>query len=251
MPGHIPGRRDDRWYDKKTILEALTVVPPIIIAIVGAASSWADPAKRAFAPWLIVAAVWLAVGSTGKVLHAYAQDREKKRTEQYEGFLGALHVLHSVVAARAGLTSTRDAKLRTTIHRVVPGRTKKRGPEQLEQLLPYLGGERDGAGRLFDVRSGIIGKAVREGSSFVASRKSVEYEDFVHELVREWSYTRDDARQLRADRWSWMAVPVTGRGGVVAVVYLDSSIEDFFTPEIQGLVLDACGGIAAFTIDAY
>jgi len=97
-----------------------------------------------------------------------------------------------------------------------------------------------------------IGKAVREKSVFAASRQSGDYEQFLSELVRDWAYTEADARQLSPDRRAWMAVPIFApKAEVVGVTYLDSNQTGFFTPELQQLIFDACGGIATYVKEVY
>lgn len=248
MP-QIPGRKRKRFWEHKAVVEALAVIPPIAAAAVTAILNLRDPAQRSLGWVLIGASVWLAVASVVKVLNAKAQDAAHKKSESYEGLLAALHVLHGAVRSRAGIESLHDGGVRTTIHRVVPGAG---GAEEVEQLLPYIGGTGSPSGRTFSVRSGIIGKAVRERTVFAASRVSPDYEAFLSELVRDWSYTVEDARKLSPDRRSWVAVPIPVEGGpVVAAVYLDSSEPDFFGVEIQQVVLDACAGIATYIEEVY
>lgn len=245
----IPGRKRKRFWEHKAVVEALAVIPPIAAAAVTAILNLRDPAKRSLGWVLIGASVWLAVASVVKILNAQAQDAALKKSEGYEGLLAALHVLHGAVRSRAGSDNLHEGRLRATIHRVVPGQG---GVEEVEQLLPYIGGTGSSAGRTFSVRSGIIGKAVRERSVFAASRVSSEYEAFLSELVRDWSYTMDDARKLSPDRRSWMAVPIPVEGGpVVAVVYLDSSEPEFFSGEVQRVVLEACAGITTYIDEVY
>ena len=248
----IPDRKGDRWYEKKAVIEALSTVPPVLAAVVGALASFSDPRNRAFGWWLAVGALWLLAASAAKVLHARAQDREHRRADEYEGFRAALHVLFTAVCEAAGLSGAdcTNGRVRITIHRVVPN--GKSGPEQLEQLLPYMGGPGSPPGRRFSIRSGIIGQAARRKSAIVAERESAEYEGFVIHLVRDWAYTEDDARKLSPDRHAWMAVPILRPGeGTVAVVYLDSRETGFFTEPLQRLVLTICGGINAYTVEAY
>lgn len=247
----IPGRRRQKFYEKKAVVEAFAIVPPIAMGLVTAAINIRDPGKRTFG-WLLVAAiVWLSIASVVKVLNAYAQDREQRERREYEGLLAALHVLRELVVTRAGVEDE-AGRLRATIHRIVPGAGPGKAPEELEQLLPYLGGSGDGAGRRFSIRSGIIGKAVREKSAFAAARQSDDYNAFVTELVRDWSYTEEDARKLSADRRAWMAVPIFGsKSAVVAAAFLDSNDTNFFTPEVQQLIIDTCGGIASYVKEVY
>ncbi|MFL5541665.1 MAG: hypothetical protein ACJ8J0_21950 [Longimicrobiaceae bacterium] len=247
----IPGRRRQRFYERKTVVELLAVVPPVAMGAVTAAINLRDPGKRPFG-WLLAAAIgWLVIASIVKVLHAQAQDREQRRREEYDGLLGALHVLYAAVSARAGI-DRQDGRLRVTIHRVVPPSGKGRAAEELEQLLPYVGGRGNDPGRRFSIRSGVIGKAVREKGVFAASRQNDNYEQFLAELVRDWAYTEADARQLSPDRRAWMAVPIfSPKAEVVGVTYLDSNQTGFFTPELQQLIIDACRGIASYVTEVY
>jgi len=248
----IPGRKRKRFWEHKAVVEALAIIPPIVAAVVTAMLNLRDPVKRSLGWVLIGAAAWLALASLVKVLHARAQDAAQKRSEEYEGLRGALHVLHGAVGSRVGLESRHDGKLRATIHRVLPGKGGDRGAEEVEQLLPYVGGSGGPAGRTFSVRSGITGKAVRERSIFTASRQSPDYETFLTELVRDWSYTAADARRLTPNRRSWMAVPIPGEAdSVSAVVYLDSSEPDFFGTEVERVVIEVCTGIRTYIDEVY
>ncbi|HSU15545.1 hypothetical protein [Longimicrobium sp.] len=248
----IPGRRRPRFYERKTVVELLAIVPPVVTAGVTAYINLRDPGKRTLG-WLLVGAIgWLAAASIVRVLHAHAQDREQKRRDDYDGLLGALYVLYGLVSARAAVGPHEHGRLRITIHRIVPPVAKGRAAEELEQLLPYLGGDGGGPGRRFSIRAGVIGRAVREKIAFAASRQNEHYEQFLGELVREYAYTEEDARQLAPDRRAWMAVPVAGAGrAVAAVVYLDSNERTFFTNELQKIIVDACSGITSYVHEAY
>jgi len=85
----------------------------------------------------------------------------------------------------------------------------------------------------------------------VAQRQNADYEAFLRELVQEWSYTPQDARALTPDRQAWMAVPIKGISGVVAVVYLDSDQRELFTSEVQQLIVLACQGVASYISARY
>lgn len=189
----IPGRRDDRWFEKEAVIEALATVPPVLAAVIGALASLADPRQQVIGWWLVAGAVWMVGASAGKVLHARAQDRERKRADDYEGLRAALQVLFAAVCEAAGMCEreTANGKLRITMHRVVPCR--KGPPEELEQLLPYVGGAGDVPGRRFSIRSGIIGKAARKKLAIAARRQDLDYEDFVEHLILDWAYTEHDA----------------------------------------------------------
>lgn len=246
--GNIPGSRKERFYEKKYVVELVAMLPPLVTAAVGALINLTDPARRTLGWWLAGATAWLVVASTVKVLHAAAQDRERKRVQEYDGLRGSLWVLYEAVRSAAGASAVGEGALRVTIHRVVDG---SRGG-LLEQLLPYIGGMGGPPRRVVDVRSGVIGLAARKKDVVVVSRKSDGPADFVRELVRDWGYTEDEARTISADRQTWMAVPVLSATQVpLAVVSLDSSIPGFFSPEIQAVVVGCCRGVGAYILEAY
>lgn len=250
--GHIPGRKKERFYERKLVVELIAILPPLVTAAVGALVNLRDPAKHVLGWWLAGATAWLALASLIKVLHAGAQDRDRKRSEEYDGLRGALWVLYETARRAGGVETVGDGTLRVTIHRVV-WRTRK-GPaaEQLEQMLPYIGGTGGPADRTFSIRSGVIGKAAREKVVVATTRESTEYPEYVQELIGNWAYTEEDARALSPDRYAWMAVPILSSShGVVAVVYLDSSVPGFFTKDVWERVVDCCRGVRAYIVEAY
>jgi hypothetical protein len=250
--GTILGLRKERFYEKKYVVELTAVLPPLVTAAVGALVNLDDPAIRTLGWWLAGATAWLALASALKVLHAAVQDKERKRSKDYDGLRGALCVLYETVRRGAELSAVGDGTLRVTIHRVAWPARKGAGAEELEQLLPYIGGTGGAPGRTFSIRAGVVGKAAREKRAVVVRRESEVYPDFVRELVRIWAYTEEEARAVSSDRYAWMAVPILGADlAVTAVVYLDSSIPGFFTADIQQLVGNACSGVATYIVETY
>lgn len=248
----IPGIRQSKFYEKKGLVELMAIGPPILAAIIAACTNLADRKTRVAGYWMIVGIVWLLVGSIIKVLSAYQQDKEQQSKQDYDGLLGAIHVLYGQVSKHLKFQETDAGRLRITIHRMVVCAQKDQYPEELEQLLPYIGGDGKQAGRRFSIRSGIIGKAVREKTPYAFTRQNDDYEAFIKELVALWSYPEEDARKLTSDRRSWMSVPIFGPNtSVVGVVYLDSNEKDFFSPEVQNLVINACSGIASYIDERY
>jgi len=244
--GHIPGRKKERFYERKLVIETIAVLPPLVTAAVGALVNLADPAKRTLGWWLAGATGWLALASILKVLHAAAQDRERKRSEDYDGLRGALCVLYEAVRQTAAVTTLGDGTVRVTIHRVILK------SERLEQLLPYIGGVGGPAGRTFSTRSGLVGQAVRAKAPLSSTRKNQLHADFVKELIHDWFYPEEEARALTPDRQAWMAVPVLmPNGQVSAVVCLDSNVPDFFSDRVQDIVLNCCRGITAYIVEVY
>lgn len=250
--GNIPAPQKERFYEKKYVVELIAVLPPLVTAAVGALVSLADPAKRILGWWLAGATAWLALASAVKVLHAATQDRDRKRVRQYDGLRGSLWVLYGTVRRAAGLANPWDGTLRITIHRTMPASSGRGGIEELEQLLPYVGGTGAPAGRRFSIRSGVIGKAARKKAVIAVVCESENYQDFVKELVREWAYTEDEARKLTPDRRAWMAVPILAADeSVAAVVYLHSNVRDFFTPALVQLIVNSCHGITSYVREVY
>jgi hypothetical protein len=248
----IPGRRVDRWFEKKAVIEALATVPPVLAAAIGALASLADPHTQVMGWWLAAGAVWLVGASGAKVLHARAEDRQRRRVEDYEGLRSALHMLFAAVCHTAGFEEADRAsgRLRVTMHRVVPN--GENPPEELEQLLPYVGGPGEPPGRRFSTRTGIIGRAARLNAPIVAARESANYRQFVQELVWEWAFPEHEARKLSSDRHAWMAVPIDGATqGPMAIVYLDSNVHDFFSDAVQSIVLAMCDALKRYITEAY
>jgi len=186
--------------------------------------------------------LWLIGSSTWKILHARTQDQAAEQQSSHDGLLGALHVLHKSVAHACSINLAQGEDLRVTVHRVVP---PLESAEQLEQIVPYVGGAGGGAGRIFSIRSGITGLAIRKGKPMAATRVSDKDAEYREELKVKWSYTDNDAKALSSDRRSFMAIPILGKDAVQAVVYLDSNKADAF-PEgttIAGLIVAACSGL--------
>ncbi|WP_420128343.1 hypothetical protein [Longimicrobium sp.] len=250
--GNIPGPQKERFYEKKYVVELIAILPPLVTAAVGALVNLGDPAKRTLGWWLVGATAWLALASGVKVLHAATQDRDRKRIKEYDGLRGSLWVLYEAVRGATDLGILTEGALRITIHRVADPNRKGVEPGQLEQLLPYIGGLGGPPRRVFSIRTGVIGLAVREKDAVAVNRKSDGHAGFVRELIKEWGYVEDEARAVSPDRQAWMAIPMLNARNVpVAVVSLDSSIPDFFSPEIQKVILGCCRGVGAYIQEAY
>lgn len=251
--GHIPGPKTLRLYEREWFIELVTSVPTLITATGSAVINIndAEPVKYYVGWSVVVSLIFLVIGTTLKILRGRSKDKEQQSKNSYDGLLGALHGVYGHLKAHLGLTDTETdrKRLRVTLHRVISPTRLGSAPDELEQLLPYLGGRGGPAGRRYSTRSGLVGLAVRDQSIIVAQRQNADYEAFLRELVQEWSYTPEEARALTLDRQAWMAVPIPGASGIVAVVYLDSDQRDFFTPELQQLIVLACQGVASY-IDA-
>jgi hypothetical protein len=194
-------------------------------------------------PWLSasvgIATVAVLVLTIAKNAVVLAQAKHKESLDELEGCLLTLHASLDPAALHA------PGRLRLAVHVAVE--------QELEQVTEYIGGtpRKERAGRRFPANAGIIGIALREGAegdAFVGQRVNDDYRTYVEELVRDWNYTRERAEQLNPAVMSWMAVPFNDpdTSAVEAVLYLDSTEREFFTPERQELVMAAATGMAVF-----
>ena len=189
---------------------------------------------------------WLLIGQALKVANAYHQDAKDDELRSHEGLTAAMYVLHASVTDALIKQDDTDPDLRATFHRVLPPLDD---PQQIEQIIPYVGGTNDGKDRKFWVRSGITGCAVRTGADcYVMDRQGQSEEAYRQELISEWHYTSADVKKMTMNRFSAIAVPVTDLTGqhVIGVIYLDAKRKACFSGETLDLVLGACGGISKY-----
>ena len=247
----IHGHSTRPFYQSKLFIEAVSSVPPILGAAYAAFKANQSEDGQVGVVILVVVCLWLVGVSVVKIINAKNGDSNDELVNGHDGILAALHVVHATVA-RVGRLETSQQKntLRVTFHRVVPPLDTS---EYIEQITPYVGGGGGGQGRKFSMRSGITGSAIREKQVFLMDRTTDKYEDYLSELIRDWSYIEADARKVTSDRYSAMAVPVQGRRqDVLGVIYLDSSEKNFFaSDEMQQAVIAACFGVTTYIGERY
>lgn len=238
----IPGVKQARWYWLEWAMEAALVAAALIPLSVNAAEEFQKPPPH-FGWWYVAAIVLALTIGIVKVAIEVARCKKRKRKDSPQDLTACLWVLYGTVCRKCGISEEDQQTLRVTIHRL--------DGEHLEQCVPYIGGDGSGEGRRFSKRSGIIGRAVVTKQPLVGTRTNGDTNKFHDELAQVWHMPADEAKKVSQDRWSWMAVPLRGRSEPPAVVYLDSSRPDFFTNEIQELVVGACQGVAAFIQQRY
>jgi hypothetical protein len=122
--------------------------------------------------------------------------------------------------------------------------------QQLEQIMDYVSDDASyisGAGRKHPSQCGVIGVALREKEPILAVRENSDYQAYIRELIKEWSYTESDARELNPATMSSYAVPLKNQDEKVeCVLYCASTDRDLFQPEVLTLINNACIGIARF-----
>jgi len=228
--------RGARWlFSQSSTFDILIAAGASIVGF-SAAANYASQERTGWALVVAVATVAILVFSVVKNGLGLAQARKKGSTHELEG---CLHTLHAVLDPSR---SQPPVTLRLAVHVPVG--------EMFEQVTEYIGvNPRPGRiGRRFPANAGIIGQAYRENEVLVARRVNDDYELYQQELIRDWNFTPDQARLLNPAAMEWMAVPFSDRdrGRVEAVLYLDASKRNFFTPSRQELVLLAASGIAVF-----
>jgi hypothetical protein len=179
-------------------------------------------------------------------IKAAAQWFNAEELESLHPIEGALHVLH---AALKQFDDNDSVRLRVTIH-------KPCGDDTLEQLTDYVGDDSPLTTRRhkFNRKCGIIGFAFHKQEPIFATRRESDYASYLRELITVWHYDETDARKLRPDTYSWMAIPLSipGSNKVSAIVYCDASAANFFdNPKVQEIAATCCGGLSQFVEKHY
>jgi hypothetical protein len=210
--------------------QQLPVVPPVTgNPILG----WAS----------IVAVLFLIVGWILRV--------NKAKKSNADGTLlpldlsACVQTLHASVLHEGAPGCGDHSMLRVTIYRI------HNNGEELQQCVPYAGGDEDGEGRTFQSNSGIIGKAFQARKPMHAKREQEDFELFVQEMIEQYHIPREDAKMLRPDRKSWLAIPIFGEQAPVGVVFLDSKDKEFFTEKVIETAVAATEGIASYVRKIY
>lgn len=244
----IPGVRKTSFFQRKWMVELLILVSGSIGAMVTVWKLILDPKTVQLAWWAGGSSLLLLLGSLLRVYQARTEDAEKERVHDHEGLHGAVHVMHAVVAAEIGIAAGGEDTLRITVHRVVPGQgATAESPDEIEQLLPYVGGTGGGAGRRFPIRAGVSGRAARSGKVIRMHLESDSQEAMRNNMV-EWGFTVADAKSLTQGRMSYMAIPIHSSANdlraenVIAIIYLDSNRKNAFTDDVSQLALKAAIG---------
>ncbi|MFD4838039.1 GAF domain-containing protein [Achromobacter sp. NPDC058515] len=167
--------------------------------------------------WLVslatIACMWLAIATGVRISLARAEDAKEGPDFIHEGLFAAVSTVHTMLAQYCSTRSC-GGDIRATFHRVVP---PVNDPEQIEQIINYVGSNGEGAGRHFPINAGITGRAIRKKTPVIMASTMSSEEQHRTELVNEWGYTEAQARRLMPGRFSAVAVPVLGHSGQHAV----------------------------------
>ncbi len=196
---------------------------------------------------------WLLLALTGLFALSFVKNiilwKNKKQETSCHELAGCLYTLHGLLTA-SGDESEPDPKLRITLHKPIED------GQRLQQVLDYVGNDRakNTAGRKFSANCGSAGEALRLKRLVYGERENDDYEKYIAELVEHHHYTESDARKMDRDTMSWVAMPFFVDGDqseVEAVLYLDSTVRDFFTEARRQTVLSAVSGISRFVKHRY
>lgn len=252
MLKHIPGVERASWLSRKWFVETIGSIPPLIIAAIASYRFLQDPATLMLGYLSAGAGIWLLVASIIKVGHARQQDRESAAKRDHDGLRAALWVLHASAGHACNLDqATVQDTLRVTFHRVVP---PLEDAQEIEQIVPYVGGKGGGEGRRFSVRSGITGRCIRTKEPHTMHRQDDDVKNYRKDLEANWSYTSIDAAKLSTEPLSSMAVPVQDKSGhhALGVIYFDSKEKDLFNnSDVQSAILEACAGVTRYVGERY
>jgi hypothetical protein len=251
---HIPGVEHQWWVRtmrQKWLVELVGSVPPLVVAAIAAFRFVQDDATRTVGYWSAGAAAWLFLASLVKILHTRELDKDANAKRDHDGLRAAMLVLHASAANACGLADAECNQLRVTFHRVVPPLTNA---EQIEQVVPYAGGDGGGEGRTLSVRSGITGRCIRTKQLYTMHRPDGDVATYKQQLEADWGYTQADANKLSTDKMSFMAVPVLDGTGkhALGVIYLDCVQPNMFeSPEVQDDIFRMCGGVTQYVSERY
>jgi hypothetical protein len=249
----LPAPKKTRWFATELATTLFAATPTVLAAAGGIAKGWRDD-SRGFVVFGVAIVVATALGTAFRALQSRRKDLRDAARRSPADLEAGLYTLHSAVVAMRGLPYDDHAieKLRVTIFRLVEHE------DAVEQIVPFVGGAGGGEGRRLSARSGVIGRAVLQGK-VAAMIRDGSFDDYVQTLVESYAMHVHEARALPDDRFSFVAVPIRGRGvgPVVGVVYIDSTDRTFFSdparpggdisPPFVLKVATACAGLALYT----
>jgi hypothetical protein len=215
----------------ETILAA-GVVGTGVVQGMKSLSEWPPSNGMAFTSFAIAGCLGIALFFRARTRNMKARDSANPQPLD-----AVLETLHAIVAEYSKVETREGMRICVFV----------RGLKENEahQICNYVGyREGQGAGRDISCRCGVVGEAFRTGKAAYAKLpKGMGVVDF---LVRQ-GFGREEAIRMRSDAKSWAAIPAGDP--VVAVLFLDSNIPDFFgkvTGNKRKILEYATMGVAKF-----
>lgn len=240
-----------RLFRKKWPFELFGSVPPLLVALLGAAKLLQESPINTLGYYAAGAAIWLLVASILKIVHTRELDKDANAKRDHDGLKAAMSVVQASTIHACNLDPASSNDVRVTFHRVVPPLDN---PQHIEQLIPYAGGDGGGEGRKFSVRSGITGRCIRTKELYIMHRPDNDVASYQRQLEADWGYTQSDVKKLSTDKLSYMVVPVLDASGkhALGVIYIDSvHINLFETEEARNAIFQACVGVTKYVSERY
>ncbi len=214
------------------MFEIALAFAPLVAGVVGGVKLLDSEPYRHYAYYSFTAG---ALSFVVLAWRAVVRNRKAQGAAALHALDGALHALHAILENGDG-----NSGLRICVF--VPHHKKK---DTCHQITNYVGGDGGGKGRDHSCRCGVVGSAFRSTEcQFDTLPKNTQVVDH---LVREHGFDRQEAATMRQDRRSWAAMPVGDP--VVAVIFLDSVIGDFFGKSKgtrRRIIESSAIGVAAF-----
>jgi hypothetical protein len=247
----IPPLPSRRWFSSEIAVGVYSALP----AALAATFTLEEAVSEHRAPLVIrLATVTLGAvlaGGLGKVLHGFLRDRQAADLASHLDFTACVYTVYLTIFHAKGLRFGDEAdrkKLRITVHRV------ERDERRVTQLIDYVGAPGGGRGRSFPINGGVVGRVVTSDDDIAELHRSPQasWDEYRRVLQRDWAMLREQAEDLTRDRYDFLAVAIRGDdGGIVGVMYLDSTEPGFFDDATQDLVVAGCGGVAQYTKSRY
>jgi hypothetical protein len=221
------------------VLDLVVVLGSLAFATLGALARFPPAGSRRWQDWaglwaFIVVAVVVFACLILKSIRSYRKSRKYEPPEQPQELAMWASTLHQQLRSLRKDIGEHDGSIRVTILKV-HRHPRHGGPDELEQIVDYVGGPGGKVGRRLSARAGVSGAAARlnRPHPIGAQRKSMDESEAVQEFIRRWGFTHEEALQLSPGRRAWMSVPIFADGRAIGVVYLDSGQADIFVADGQ------------------
>jgi hypothetical protein len=242
----IPPLSTRRWYASGVAVAIYTAVPAVLTGAFALEQAIAA-ARREQIQLAAVTLGAIALGALGKLVYSAVRDRQESEFASHLDYTACVFTVYLTVfnwkQLRFGDESDRQ-RLRITIHRV------ERERSRVVQLIDYVGAPGGPRARVFPIHGGVVGRVVTSDDDVAELHRAADasWEDYVRLLQRDWAMLREQAEAVARDRFDFLAVAIRGDdGGIIAVMYLDSSEPGFFDSPTQEIVVAGCGGVAQYT----
>ncbi len=204
--------------------------------------------------------IWWVLGVAGFILYANFSKQQKKRVEALKS--QSRKDLEAVQASvyetlvnnweQFSAPKSEDGQLIKMDHGLrICFFWHDRDNKKLEQITEYTSESDRGkkVGRRFPSHQGVIGRSVRLKQTAHAkfNFEEDEAEKFIAVMMKDYGYDQESVKDLSTGKQSWFATPILENELVVAVLYCDSNLYDFFSDEDEqryNIITSAASGLS-------